>query len=49
LPLTLSLKWQGAGGSTDALIYGSDEQIVSNKIKDEELLLLSHKVQQLNK
>lgn len=24
--------------STDALIYGSDEQIVTNKLKDEELL-----------
>ncbi|NCQ15948.1 MAG: hypothetical protein GW810_14350 [Flavobacteriales bacterium] len=33
--------------STDALIYGSDEQIVNNKLNDEELLQLFHKVQQL--
>lgn len=33
---------------TDALIYGSDEQIVTNKLKDEELLQLFNKVQQLN-
>jgi hypothetical protein len=34
--------------STDALIYGSNEQIINNKLNDEELLLLFHKVQQLN-
>ena len=34
--------------STDTLVYGSDEQIISNKIKDEELLQLFNKVQQLN-
>lgn len=34
--------------STDALIYGSDEQIVNNKLNDEELLLLFHKTQQLS-
>ena len=33
--------------STDALIYGSNEQRVSNKLNDEELLLLFNKVQQL--
>ncbi|WP_159090851.1 helix-turn-helix domain-containing protein [Aquimarina aquimarini] len=34
--------------STDSLIYGSDEQIVNNKLNDEELLQLFHKVQLLN-
>lgn len=34
--------------STDALIYGSDEQIVNNKLNDAELLQLFNKVQQLN-
>jgi transcriptional regulator with XRE-family HTH domain len=34
--------------STDALIYGSNEQIVTNKINDSELLLLFHKIQYLN-
>lgn len=34
--------------STDSLIYGSDEQIVSNKLNDEELLQLFNKVQQLS-
>lgn len=34
--------------STDALIYGSDEQIVNNKLNDEELLLLFHKAQLLS-
>jgi transcriptional regulator with XRE-family HTH domain len=34
--------------STDALIYGSNEQIVTNKINDNELLLLFHKIQHLN-
>lgn len=33
--------------STDSLIYGSDEQIVSNKLNDEELLQLFSKVQLL--
>lgn len=33
--------------STDSLIYGSDEQIVNNKLNDEELLQLFNKVQQL--
>jgi hypothetical protein len=31
-----------------ALIYGSNEQIVTNKINDNELLLLFHKIQYLN-
>ncbi len=31
--------------SWGSLIYGSDEQIVNNKLNDEELLLLFHKVQ----
>lgn len=35
--------------STDALVYGSDEKIISNRINDEELLALFNKVQQLNK
>lgn len=34
--------------STDALIYGTDEQIVNNKLSDTELLLLFNKVQQLD-
>lgn len=34
--------------STDTLVYGSDEQIINNRIKDEELLLLFNKVQLLN-
>ncbi len=34
--------------STDALIYGSDEQIINNKLNDEELLQLFNKVQQLS-
>ena len=34
--------------STDSLIYGSDEQIVNNKLNDEELLQLFNKVQQLS-
>lgn len=34
--------------STDSLIYGSDEQIINNKLNDEELLQLFNKVQQLN-
>lgn len=34
--------------STDALIYGSNEQIVTNKINDNELLSLFHKIQYLN-
>ncbi|WP_246938082.1 helix-turn-helix domain-containing protein [Gelidibacter sp. F63206] len=34
--------------STDALIYGSNEQIVSNKLNDAELLQLFNKVQQLS-
>ena len=34
--------------STDALIYGSNEQIVTDKINDSELLLLFHKIQHLN-
>ncbi|WP_034045364.1 helix-turn-helix domain-containing protein [Wocania ichthyoenteri] len=34
--------------STDALIYGSNEQIINNKLNDEELLLLFHKTQQLS-
>lgn len=34
--------------STDALIYGSNEQIVTNKINDDELLQLFHKIQYLN-
>lgn len=33
--------------STDALIFGSDEPIVYNKLNDEELLQLFKKVQQL--
>jgi transcriptional regulator with XRE-family HTH domain len=33
--------------STDKLIYGSDEQIINNKISDTELLQLFHKVQEL--
>jgi hypothetical protein len=37
-----------SGVSTDALIYGSNEQIVTNKINDNELLLLFHKIQYLN-
>jgi transcriptional regulator with XRE-family HTH domain len=32
--------------STDTLVYGSDEQIVHNKLNDEELLF--YKVQKLN-
>ncbi len=35
--------------STDVLVYGSDEKIISNRINDEELLALFNKVQQLNK
>ena len=35
--------------SIDVLVYGSNEQIINNKIKDEELLQLFNKVQQLNK
>lgn len=31
--------------STDALIYGSNEQIANNKINDDELLQLFHKIQ----
>jgi hypothetical protein len=43
----------GSGGdalevSTDSLIYGSDEQIVNNKLNDAELLQLFNKVQQLS-
>lgn len=34
--------------STDALIYGSDEQIVNNKLNAAELLQLFNKVQQLS-
>ena len=34
--------------STDALIYGSNEQIVNSKLNDEELLQLFHKVQKLD-
>lgn len=34
--------------STDSLIYGSDEQIVNNKLNDAELLQLFNKVQQLS-
>jgi hypothetical protein len=34
--------------SIDSLIYGSDEQIVNNKLNDEELLQLFKKVQQLS-
>ena len=34
--------------TTDALIYGSNEQIVNNKLNDTELLLLFNKVQQLD-
>nr|WP_250149326.1 hypothetical protein [Flagellimonas sp. 389] len=34
--------------STDSLIYGSDEQIINNKLNDEELLQLFNKVQQLS-
>ncbi|CAM1352192.1 helix-turn-helix domain-containing protein [Tenacibaculum ascidiaceicola] len=34
--------------TTDALVYGSDEQIVTSKLKDTELLQLFYKVQQLN-
>ncbi len=34
--------------STDALIYGSNEQIINNKINDDELLQLFHKIQHLN-
>jgi len=34
--------------STDALIYGSNEQIINNKINDDELLQLFHKIQYLN-
>lgn len=34
--------------STDALIYGSNEQIVNSKLNDEELLQLFNKVQQLS-
>lgn len=34
--------------STDSLIYGSNEQIVNNKLNDEELLQLFNKVQQLS-
>lgn len=34
--------------STDTLIYGSDEQIIKNKLNDKELLQLFHKVQQLS-
>lgn len=34
--------------STDALICGSDEQIINNKLSDTELLLLFNKVQQLD-
>ncbi|MEM9648653.1 MAG: helix-turn-helix transcriptional regulator [Bacteroidota bacterium] len=33
--------------STDSLIYGSDEQIINNKLNDEELLQLFSKVQLL--
>ena len=36
------------GISADALFCGSNEQRVSNKLNDEEELLLFHKVQQLN-
>ena len=34
--------------SKDALIYGSNEQIINNKINDDELLQLFHKIQYLN-
>ena len=34
--------------TADSLIYGSDEQIVNNKLNDEELLQLFNKVQQLS-
>lgn len=34
--------------STDSLIYGSDQQIINNKLSDIELLLLFNKVQQLD-
>lgn len=34
--------------STDTLIYGSNEQIINNKINDDELLQLFHKIQYLN-
>ena len=34
--------------STDSLIYGSNEQIVNNKLNDEELLQLFYKAQQLS-
>lgn len=34
--------------TTDALIYGSDEQIVNNKLTDTELLSLFNKVKQLD-
>ena len=34
--------------STDALIYGSNEQIIKNKLNDKELLQLFYKVQQLS-
>ena len=34
--------------TTDALVYGSDEQIITSKLKDTELLQLFYKVQQLN-
>jgi transcriptional regulator with XRE-family HTH domain len=34
--------------SSDSLIYGSDEQIINDKINDPELLKLFHKVQLLN-
>lgn len=34
--------------STDAIIFGSDEQIVNNKLNDAELLQLFNKVQQLS-
>ena len=33
---------------SDSLIYGSNEQIINNKLNDQELLQLFHKVQQLN-
>lgn len=35
--------------STDTLIYGSDEKIISSKLNDEELLQLFSKVQVLSK
>lgn len=34
--------------SSDSLIYGSDEQIIHDKINDPELIQLFHKVQLLN-